>query len=355
MFFYFLIAVLGLVVLMAIHELGHFLLAKKMGLKVDEFGIGLPPRLIGKKIGQTIYSLNWLPFGAFVKIPELENSDRDKSKSISAGKQALVLLGGVVATWIAAFVIFTIIAGVWGLSFVTDSRQASRVQIMSVQEDSPAEEAGMLMGDIILSARNGESVAFDGIDSFTDYLGEHRGQEITLTIRRGKEVVDLPVKARSAEEAEEKGALGVVIASTTHERYKWHQAPWAGLKATASQTVAIPLITAYVVGELIQGNQVPGARLAGPVGIVQMAGEQAALGWDRLLMLMAMIAIYFTIFNLLPIPALDGGRLLFLGIEKIFRKNINPVIENKINTAFFFLLIGLLIFVTVKDFIHIFN
>jgi regulator of sigma E protease len=353
MFFYILIAILSLVVLITVHELGHFLMAKKFGVPVEEFGIGLPPRIFGFQFGQTLYSLNWLPFGAFVKIPALEGEDAERDERLPIYKRVLIFSGGVIATWIAAFLILTTIAGVWGLPFAASDDQPGQIQIMGVNPDSPAEEMGIKMGDIVAGGQiNDQQFDFDQVDQMIDFLGSHRGQEVTLVIQRGTDQFNIDLAIDSDPEKE---VLGVMIGSVVRQHYSWYQAPWAGLKATVSQTIAIPVVTVDVFNRLIQGENVPGARLVGPIGIVQIAGQQAAAGWDRLLMLVATIAIYLTIFNIIPLPALDGGRILFLIIEKVRGRAPSRMIENRINNVFFLLLIGLLIFVSIKDIFYLFS
>lgn len=354
MFLYILIAIFSLVFLMAVHELGHFLLAKRFGVPVEEFGIGLPPRIFGIKIGQTLYSLNWLPLGAFVKLPSLEGEPEERDNSVPIWQRALILVGGVVATWLAAFVILSVVAGVWGLPYAAGPDEPAQVQVMGVLPDSPADLAGLRMGDLILGGDNDRSYSFDSSDQLVDFLNDYRGREVELRVQRGRQEISLPIRPRLAEEEPSgEGAIGVSIGGVTRRHYAWYEAPGAGLRATAVQTVAIPVVTVDVLGRMISGEKVPGARLVGPIGIVQIAGERAATGWENLLMLVAVIAIYFTIFNILPLPALDGGRLLFLGIEKIRGRAPNPVWENSINTVFFFLLIGLLIIVSISDIIDL--
>ncbi len=354
MILYFLIAIFSLVALIAIHELGHFLLAKRLKIEVEEFGLGLPPRIFGKKFGRTFYSLNWLPFGAFVKIPALEGDENQRSNKIPIRHKLVVFLGGVMATWLMALIILIFVAGIWGLPFAATEGESAMLQIVSIQENSPAEEAGLESGDFIIAANDGQETLFSQVNDFVSFLDGHRGKSIDLIIKRGNDIINLTTHLRLLEE-NEKGALGVVIAPTSYRQYAWYQAPWAGFKATISQTIAIPVLTVGALGQLIKGEKVPGARVVGPIGIVQLAGERAERGWDQLLMLVAIIAIYLTIFNLLPIPALDGGRILFLGIEKIIRKTPNRTLENKINSVFFFLMMILLAFISIKDVIHLFS
>ncbi len=351
MFFYFIIVIISLIVLVAIHEFGHFILAKKFGIPIEEFGLGLPPRIWGVKIGATLYSINWLPLGAFVKVPALEGDERNNS--VPTRHKVAILLGGVVATWLAAVVILSFVAGIWGLPFAAQDGEPAQVQIIGVLEDSPASQAGLKTGDLVLAGSNLKQVSFGRTEELISFLDQHRGENIILKVQRGSQLISVEVRPRLAEESE--SALGVMIGSIVRRHYSWHQAPWAGFKATVLQTVAIPVITADVLNRLVRGEQVPGARLIGPIGIVQMAGEQAAIGWDRLFMIMALIAIYFTIFNLLPLPALDGGRLLFLAIEKVRGRAPNAVLENRINNFFFIFLIGLLILISIKDIFHLFN
>jgi regulator of sigma E protease len=354
MFFYFLIAILGLIFLMAIHELGHFLMAKKFGLTVEEFGIGLPPRIWGVKIKETLYSLNWLPLGAFVRIPELEGSPEERIESIPARQRIAIFLGGIIATWLTAVVIFSLVAGIWGLSFAATGNQPGQIQIAEVSPASPAQEAGLMIGDIILGTSDKPELIFEEPHQLISFLEENKGQFVELMIKRGKELILLEVRpALEEERAKDEGSLGIIIGTIYHQNYKWYQAPWAGLRATAIQTVTIPVLTAQMIHRLIQGEKIPGARVVGPIGIVQIVGEQAAIGWDRLLTLLAVIAIYFTIFNILPLPALDGGKVLFVGIEKIIGRKPNRVIENTINNIFFFLIIGLLIFVSIRDILYL--
>ena len=351
---------------MVLHELGHFLMAKKFGVEVEEFGIGYPPRIFGKKIRGTIYSLNLLPFGAFVKITG-EEEKVESSRSFSQKpiwQRSLIILGGVVSFWLIAIIILSSIAFFWGLpTSIPDDwednirtspsartlipSELSRVEIMAIQiiDDSPAQLAGMKSGDKIMN--------FDKIVQFQEFIKSHQGEEIALTIKRGKETFDVNLTPRVSYPQDE-GSIGVGLARVTNIKYPWYQAPWQGISVTARQTVAIPVVLGSVLKKVFQGEEVKGVKLAGPIGIGKIMNDALTQGTVNFLMLLSMISIWLAVFNILPIPALDGGRLLFLGIEKIRGRTINQEIEAKVNAVFFALLLGLMLFVTIKDIIGLF-
>lgn len=352
MFFTILIIFFCLIGLMVLHELGHFLMAKKFGVEVEEFGIGYPPRIFGKKIKGTIYSLNLLPFGAFVKITgeeeKIENSKSFSQKPI--WQRSLIIIGGVVSFWLIAIIILSSIAFFWGLpTSIPDDWEDSMsiIEVMAVQiiDDSPAQLAGMKSGDKIMN--------FDKISQFQEFIKSHQGEEITLTIKRGKETLDIDLTPRVSY-PEDEGSIGVGLARVTNIKYPWYQAPWQGISITARQTIAIPVVLGGVLKKVFQGEEVKGVKLAGPIGIGKIMSDALTQGMVNFLMILSMISIWLAVFNILPIPALDGGKLLFLGIEKVRGRAINQKIEEKINSVFFALLLGLMLFVTIKDIIGLF-
>jgi len=349
MFLTILIIFFCLISLMVLHELGHFLMAKRFGVEVEEFGIGYPPRIFGKKIKGTIYSLNLLPFGAFVKITgeeeRVENSKSFSQKPI--WQRSLIILGGVVSFWLVAVIIFSSIAFFWGLpTSIPDDLEYSgnKTEVMAVEimDNSPAQLAGMKPGDKIMN--------FNKINQFQEFIKSHQGEEITLTIERGKESLDIDLTPRVSYPQDE-GSIGVGLARVANIRYPWYQAPWQGISVAAKQTVAIPIILGNILKKVFQGEEIKGVKIVGPVGIGKMMSESLMQGGVNFLMLLSMISIWLAVFNILPIPALDGGKLLFLGLEKIRGRAINQKIEAKINAVFFTLLLGLMLFVTIKDII----
>lgn len=381
-----LIAFFSLIGLIVLHEFGHFILAKRFGVKVEEFGVGLPPRIFGKKIGETIYSLNLLPFGAFVKIYGEEGGIEDY-RSFSKKpmwQRASIILGGVVVFWIVAFILLSIVMGLGVPTAVEDEANHNlidpKVQIIQVSANSPAEKAGLKIGDTIkqltvnpekkseisngagnqqslVSAQDGELVeplTITKVKEVQDFTAFNLGEEITLTIQRGKETFETKLVPRVSP-PEGEGAMGVSLVRTAIVSYPWHQAPFQGILATANLTITIIQSWGLILKNIIIGEGLPpGAQIMGPVGIFGLFTQMAQLGINYFLRFIAVISIYLAIFNILPIPALDGGKLLFLGIEAVRRKPIPQKVEQRITAVFFALLIIIMVWVTIKDVARLF-
>jgi len=357
MLFTSLIAFFSIIFLLILHEFGHFIIAKKFKVKVEEFGIGYPPRIIGKKFGETLYSLNFLPFGAFVKIYGEEGGVKD-ARSFTGKpiwQRALIILGGVVAFWIISWILLSITFGLGTPVAVSDQDDQGlinpKVQIIGVFPDSPAQVAGLEIGDTIKKVQSSrfEVQSVDKVKEVQEFTNEHLGEEIVLTIQRGKEVFEVPIVPRLSP-PEEEGAMGVMLARTVIKSYPWYQAPFKGILETGSLTFFALKGWERIIFNLIKGKGMPaGAQIMGPVGIFSLLTKAQYLGVSYFLRFIAIISIFLALFNILPIPAVDGGRLLFLAIEKVRKKPIPQKIEQGINSAFFILLVGLMIFVTFKD------
>lgn len=366
----------SLIGLMVLHEFGHFVIAKKCGVKVEEFGMGYPPRIFGKKIGQTLYSLNLLPFGAFVKI-QGEEGGIESAQSFSGKpiwQRASIVLGGVVSFWLISAILLSVVFGLGVPQAISDETEAvnPKVQIVAIAPGSPAEKAGIRLGDTIKefsiterhSGGEEEGTLFDSVPTqqfqinkvkeIQELTEKYKGEKITLTIERGKEIFDATLVPRVLP-PEGEGAMGVGLVRTALTGYPWYLASIKGVEACFNLTGSIGAGLAQVFGNLIQGKGLPaGAQLMGPVGIGSLMTQVAQLGVSYYLQFVALISIYLAIFNLLPIPALDGGKLLFLAIEKIRKKPVSPKIEQNITGAFFTFLVALMIWVTIKDIIRLF-
>jgi len=360
MIFTVILAFFSLIGLVTLHEFGHFIVAKRFGVKVEEFGIGYPPRIIGKKIGETIYSLNLLPFGAFVKMPgeieHLEDSASFFKKPV--WQRMLIVLAGVISFWIIAAVLFSIVAGLGAPTAISDEEALGvinpKVQIIGVAKDSPADLAGLRAGDNIIEIKSPNS-AFQKIDkvkALQDFAKANLGQELTATIERGKDSFKVSLLARANPPSGE-GPLGIALARVATKNYPWWQAPFQGLLVTFNMTRGVILGYAEALSNIIKG--VPsGVELTGPVGIVSMFSQVSKLGVNYFLQFVGMVAVYVAIFNILPIPSVDGGKFLFLIIEAVRRKPISQKVEQVVTTVFFSFLVLVMIFVTIKDVIKLF-
>lgn len=353
------IVLASFLVLIILHELGHYLFAKKYGVKVEEFGIGLPPRLFGKKFGETLYSVNLLPLGAFVRLEGEEQavSSPRSFNSKPIAQRMVIVAAGVAAFWLVAVLIFAGLGMTTGIPAGIGDEEVRgvvnpRVQILGVAKDSPANTAGIELGDSILKIVESESGLFieptkvKEIQSFTDNA---KGKEIALTLQREgvtKEVTLIPRQDPPAGE----GAMGIALVRTGFVKYVWWEAPLRAIERTLQMTYEIARNLFGLLVNLASGKGIPaGVEFTGPVGIVHLLSNSLSLGIANFLSFFAVLAIYLAIFNALPIPVVDGGKLLFLGIEAIRKKPIPEVLEKRVSAVVFALLLTLMIWVTIKD------
>lgn len=314
----------GLMLLILVHELGHFATAKFFGMYVEEFGIGFPPRLFSRKRGETRYSLNLIPLGGFVKLHgELDSSSPRSFMREKAWKRAIVLVAGVVMNFIAGALIFSTVlwVGVPPAVFISD-----------VTDISPAARAGLMRGDII----NG----WTDPSAFMAYVKKHRGEPITFSVMRSGELKKVTVTPRIKAPLGE-GALGIGLIGGGAMSAGF----WDGLKG--GFIMACGTVWSVITGleSIIYEPQ----AIVGPVGIFRVAAGAGAIGFAYVLQLLGVISLNLAVLNLLPIPALDGGRLLFIVIEKIRGKQFSPAFEARASGVSFILLIVLVMAVTAKD------
>lgn len=355
------ILILGLLVF--VHELGHFVSARKIGVKVEEFGFGLPPRIFGIKKGETIYSLNWLPLGGFCKIKGEEGEDREAKDSLSHKKiwqRAIVFSSGVAMNFLLAAFLLSI-GFLIGLPQVLDGLPAGakirdpKIQIISVIKESPAEKADLKIGDTILSI---DDQKFEKIENLQRYIGEKSGQALIVKIKRGEKIFEkeiVPQKETKIEDEESvfgplktRAIMGVGLVKTAIVSYPWYKALWYGSVTTISLMGQIILAFYLLIKNLILGQGVT-VDFAGPVGIAAMTGQVVQLGFIYVLQFAALLSINLGIINFFPFPALDGGRVIALGVEKIRRKPNDPKIEAFIHNLGFVFLMILIVLITFRD------
>jgi regulator of sigma E protease len=337
------VGIVVLSVLIIVHELGHFLAAKATGVPVEEFGIGFPPRAYGKKWRGTIYSINWIPFGGFNKIAgEVDPKVPKGLASRGYGVRLLVLSGGVIMSLLLPFVLLAV------AYMIPHDIVEGRVVVEEVAPNSPAEMAGIEAGDTIIGADDKE--VKNGGD-ISRYIQLNLGKEISLTVEHADATTETVTLTPRWRPPEGEGAIGIAYttedAVTVSESYP----PWEAIPIGARSCIEALVLYRNGIAGMIMGT-IPFTP-AGPVGIVQITGEVAHSGISPVLELTAFISIAIAITQLIPFPALDGGRMLFVIIEWIRRgKRVSARTEGIVHSIGFVILLGLLVLITYQDIIR---
>jgi regulator of sigma E protease len=399
-----LVFLLILSILVLIHEAGHFFVAKFFGIKVEEFGFGLPPRIFGIKRGETIYSINWLPIGGFVKLygedeagagrivlPKNGNKDTvsgevftmkeekvtidskdleieketikiedvkistkktasDTSRAFYARpvwQRATVVLAGVFMNFVLAVAIVSILFSIVGVAEL-----GNKIIVDNVLKNSPAAMSGLKVGDEIEKI-NGQIVTSP--KELVTITKKHLGEPIKLQVKSQKSnLKNLTVTPRK-NYPKDQGPMGIAISqSQIIKKYPIWQAPFVGTKEVLNQSVLIGQGLFTVVWQLVTKGSVP-QDVAGPVGIAQLTGTVVSIGLPAVLSFISLLSLNLAIVNVLPIPALDGGRLLFILIEGFTKKKVNPKIENYAHTIGMAILLALIALITLHDLIRVFS
>ena len=422
------IFILVLGILIFVHELGHFLTARRNGIRAEEFGFGFPPRIFGiqkmsgrkmekisaedkievevtdyqeknveivrEKITETIretdqiipvkkwrwiwgnydgdddneiedheerakegyasgtiYSLNWIPLGGFVRIKGENGDQQNEPDSFAAKKPWIrikVLAAGVIMNFVLAWAFYSV-------GFIIGNPEGvdkgDMIQIIDVAEATPASEMGLQVGDEILKKQitvDGSAVLINNLKDVQDYIGSYKGKEIDLRIKRGKEIVDLKGVPR-VDAPEGQGSLGIQLSEVSIIRYPWYKAPWMGFLKLLGVMATFFVVIFELIKGLFIGAVPSGVRLSGPVEIYKMTGNFAQLGFIYLIQFVALLSVNLGIINAFPIPALDGGRILFILIEKIKGSPVKQKIEQAFHTVGFFLLIALMLVITFHE------
>lgn len=369
-----LIFLLVLFLLVLVHEFGHFWVAKKVGMRVDEFGIGFPPRIAGIKRGETLYSFNMFPIGGFVRIFG-EDARSDDNSPVSGQRrhdedapprsfiskprwaQALVLVAGVAANVLFAWFLFTFALALGLPSAVPPgtTSDTAELYVAEVLPESPAARAGIPAGSVIEELRTGERAVYPtSVDAFQDFIADADGRMVSVTYRSGSatETVDIAATSGVIADAPEQPAVGVLLSAVDVVSLPIHRAAIEGFMMTITglRDVAVAIFSLLADAVVFKADL---SRVAGPVGIVSLVGDASAHGFTILLMFTAVISLNLAIINLLPFPALDGGRLLFVAIEAVKGSAIRPAIAGYMNAAGFILLIALMVAITYNDILRL--
>ena len=328
------------------HELGHFIWAKRAGIRVFEFGVGFGPRLFAFEKNGTTFSLCLIPILAFVRIAGEGDSDEDRAcpeserfQSKTIWQRAQALAAGPLVNIAAAFVLLTVLFTFAGVP----SRPSN--EIGAVNKNSVAEKAGLKVGDLLVSI-NGKK--YPDMTAAIEFIHANGGKNLTLVVRRGSQ--QLAINATPKFNPKMKIALLGFSPKPIYRPVNLLQAVYHG----ATQTYSMVAQTLLVVWLLVRGGVSIG-DLAGPIGIAQITGQYAQTGLISLIYFTAFISVNIGVLNLLPLPALDGGRLVFVLLEWVRRKPVNPDLENKVHQWGLIALLALMAVVSVGDIMRLFR
>lgn len=349
-------------VLVLVHEIGHFVVAKRAGMKVEEFGFGFPPRLWGIRRGQTTYSINLIPFGGFVRIFGEEGEERAAKGSFSYASfwwQLAVIVAGVCMNFLLA-VVLLVVSNFGGLrvGLFDDAMRARatdlKVQILQVAPQSPAESGGLRPLDEIIGFRGDDSrlTLTPTTEAVQAFAYAHAGASVRMVVRRGIDTQEVPLQLRAAI-GPGQGPIGISLALTGVIRYSWYESIWRG--ALDAWNLFLGTLIGYwgLLSSLFMSGSL-GAEVSGPIGIATLTGQAARIGFTYLLQFMAMISVNLAVLNILPFPALDGGRAVIVLAERVRGKALRASTERAINSFGFLLLLALMIAVTIKDIVKFF-
>ena len=349
-----------LFVLVLVHEWGHYITAKLTGMRVDEFAIGFPPKVVSWKKGETTYSLNLLPVGGFVRIygedlTEEVAASADSPRAFGARPklaQAVVLVAGVTMNVLFAWFLFVIMLTVGVPTQVEENMatDAAELTVAGVLPNSPAE--GVLTPNMVITAvsAGSDTLTKPAPSEFSDFIAAHAGQPVTITTvldAETREVVAVPVTGL-IESSPDRAAVGVSLSyiEVVSQPFGSALVQAAVQTGEATKRIAVGLYT--LVHNAVIG-QADFKQVAGPIGIVKYVGDAAAIGFMSVLYFTAIISLNLAVINLLPIPALDGGRLVFVAIETVMRRPIPPVWAARVNLAGFAFLMLLMLAATLHD------
>ena len=320
------ILVLGILVF--VHELGHFLLAKKLGVGVITFSLGFGPKLIGRKIGETQYQISAVPLGGYVKLigedrgEEVKEEDRVRSFSFQPiWKRTLIICAGPFFNMFLTLVIFCFSFGFFG---VPQEPLPLPPKIGGLSSGLPAEKAGLRKGDMVLSI---DSTSITTWNDISNIIRKSEGKELSIKVKRNEEIIEFKISPEISKEKIAQGEKTVyvigIVAPLEEVTFRYKRvAPWEAVYEGSLQTWHLTKLMVVVLGKMISGEISP-KTIGGPIQIAQEAGKQGKKGVPYLLGLIAILGINLGLINLFPIPILDGGHLLFLGIEAILGRPVS--------------------------------
>ncbi len=338
------IFIVALSILVLVHELGHYIAAVKTKVKVEEFGLGLPPRITGKKIGETIFSLNWLPIGGFCRLYGEDGGGKGGRafNNKNPWQKLIIVLGGVLMNVVLAVLVFTVVYAILGVPQKTD-----RVKIIGVAAESPAEEVGLEEGNWIKEVA-GEPISEP--EQLTQRVNEFKGETVELLVEKDGEEEVVGVLVRESP-PEGEGGMGIAISNTEMVKVPWYQfykGVVAGFEEAYFWGEIIVGGVAKMIGSLLSGQRVE--DVSGPIGMFQATSAiRENQGMLAVVHFFGVVSVNLAVVNILPFPALDGGRIMFVLYELITRRKPNQKVESIINSVGMVVLLGLIFLITAGD------
>ena len=341
-------------ILILVHEFGHFIAAKKNGVKVEEFGLGFPPRIFSKKIGETIYSINLLPLGGFVKVYGEEYHEKTKNKNRAfvykkPWQKALIIISGVIGNLLLAWVLLSFLA-TQGIQVPTN-----KVVIEEVQKNTPAQEAGLKVGDTIKAIKfENKVIVVKKPEDLIAIANNKSGKEMLLSVENNKGIERFVRLTARKNYPKNQGPLGIAINGTELKKYSIFEAPIIGFKFSLKYLILILAGFGELLKSLFTFHK-PSFEVAGPIGIAQFTGQALKIGQGALIEFTAALSLNLAVLNIFPFPALDGGRLAFVVYEWITKKQINKNFERSVNSIGMIILLSFVFIITINDIIRIFR
>lgn len=346
--------ILILAVLILVHELGHFITAVKLGVDVEEFAIGFPPKIVSWKRRGVRYSINWIPMGGFVKIKGEQGEALDDPRSFvnqPAWKKIFIVSAGVLMNFFLAFILLSVVfMSGFPQELTSDINQQNvrdkNIVILQIAKDGPADKAGLDIGDKILKV-NGKTFGNDeDVYAQLEFL---RGENVELTVLKNNNQEAIYNLRHEVLADEEESRLGIGITETGIIDYGFFGSIVQGAKVTFYMIVSIIVALYHLLANLIiRGDLAEG--FGGPVAVAVVTGQIVKMGFIHIVYFAALLSINLGVINFFPFPALDGGRALFILVQAVTRKKLNEKVEAWIHNSGFIVLIILLIVITFRDF-----
>lgn len=346
-----LLFIIILSLLVFVHEFGHFFAARKSGVVVEEFGFGFPPRLIGWRKASTVYSLNWIPFGGFVRLQGEQEGTAEQPGSFTTApfrKQLWIMSAGVIMNAVLAWALL-IITLVIGVTVDTDNTPRNRWAKLSdqrtvlvISEGGAAAAAGLKPGDVV-TAIDGQAPGTT--DDLIRKTAAASYPAVVLTVTRDGAPIDISVTPRPADD---RPRYGFGLEAIGRLQYPWYVAPWYGLTSAVELTGQALTGFAQLFRDLLTTAKIS-QDLTGPVGIAVLTGQVVQYGFTATLQFMAILSVSLAVINFLPLPALDGGRAVFAVIKRVRGRAVNPRVEGTIHAVGFYLLLILIVLLSIRD------